>query len=515
MLGTSNFEYVLIRTSITLIRAVTPLSICYCIARPFLTYLPRLRFLPILDVWAASETIFYVLVYRPWRYRLQRRAAHPPLVPREERRTLFRRCQENIPDPERYLSKWFLQAPVAEIKRENLKEFYRWAFLNTGECYAVDDDELEEYVASFEAVLGRRLEPGRGKAECLRLSLDKVKMVHRPLIWFLTVFAVDNYTHFHLLYHKFQYHRTKLRPYPTVFPFRPQTLLTTRRSPVPDLSYWYRPHKSKTSLPVVFLHGIGIGLYPYVPFLAGLNGGSKSSADDDGDVGIIAIEILPVSFRMTGPALGRHEMCQQIQTILLRHGFEKFVLVPHSYGSVITTHLLKDPEISPQIASVILIDPVTILLHLPDVAYNFTCRNPGQANEWQLWYFASTDMCVAHTLFRCFFWSENILWLEDFQDRKISVFLSGRDLIVNSEQVGRYLTKGRADGARADEQSESDERSSWKTEPKGWTAPPTGIKVFWGEELDHAQIFDSKSRRDILIGEVHEHSEQGRISVDI
>ena len=43
------------------------------------------------------------------------------------------------------------------------------------------------------------------------------------------------------------------------------------------------------------------------------------------------------------------------------------------YGSVITTHLLQDPELSGRIASIVIVDPVSILLHLPDVAYNFVC----------------------------------------------------------------------------------------------------------------------------------------------
>jgi hypothetical protein len=47
------------------------------------------------------------------------------------------------------------------------------------------------------------------------------------------------------------------------------------------------------------------------------------------------------------------------------------------YGSVVATHLLKDPIVSDQIASVVLVDPPTIMLHLPDVAYNFVCLEPS------------------------------------------------------------------------------------------------------------------------------------------
>ncbi|KAI9804009.1 MAG: hypothetical protein M1833_000290 [Piccolia ochrophora] len=507
MIGTSVPAYILIFTSSAFLRLVTPLSICYCALRPFFR-LPLL-FLAV-DVWAISETCFYFLVYHPMRLHLQNPTTHPPLRSREERRELFRRCQDNMPDPEKFLSKWFLDAPLSDIKRDNVKEFYSWAFLDTDTPKPDDDEELEEYVDGIEETLGRRIEPGRGKAKCLRLTLDKVDMRHRPLIWYLAVFVVDNTTHLFMLWHGFHYYRTRLGPFPPILPSRPQTWLSPNRSPAEQLSYWHRPHTSKKKLPILFIHGIGIGLYPYVPFLAGLNRNADPDDDDDGQVGIIAVEILPVSFRMTHKALGRTEMCRQIETILLRHGFEKVVVVSHSYGSVITTHLLQDPQISMHVASVVLVDPVSILLHLPDVAYNFTYRTPRAANELQLWYFASKDMAVAHTLSRSFFWAENILWIEDAGTRPLSVFLGGRDLIVDTAQVWRYLTTGRAGpgGGKGVNEEKEDEM---KRDPKGWVGGDEGrLKVVWCDEADHAQIFDRKERLDGLVREVRRHSRMGR-----
>ena len=109
---------------------------------------------------------------------------------------------------------------------------------------------------------------------------------------------------------------------------------------------------------------------------------------------------MPVSFRVTGAALEKDDMCKEIFQILEQHGWSKFILASHSYGSVISSHLMHDPKTSSMVGPVLLIDPVSILLHLPDVAYNFTCRTPKRANELQLWFFASTDQGVAHTLGR-------------------------------------------------------------------------------------------------------------------
>jgi pimeloyl-ACP methyl ester carboxylesterase len=136
---------------------------------------------------------------------------------------------------------------------------------------------------------------------------------------------VDNLTYFWLLFHGFHFYRMSLFYTFTVFPPRLQTLVGTSLSPAPDLSYWYRPHTSRNKLPVLFLHGIGIGLYPYSKFLVELN-----QKDVDGEVGLIAVEIMPISFRITGEAMTRSDLCKQILAILEHHGFDEFVLVSHS-----------------------------------------------------------------------------------------------------------------------------------------------------------------------------------------
>lgn len=294
-----------------------------------------------------------------------------------------------------------------------------------------------------------------------------------------------------MLWHSFQFHRLALHQFLTVFPFRPLTLASTHQSPAKTLTYWHRPHTSKTKLPVLFIHGIGIGLYPYVKVLAQINK-TRNCIHDDGDIGVIAVEIMPISFRITHAALGKTQMCNEILSILRKHGWEKVVLVSHSYGSVVSTHLLQSVGASQFIGPALFIDPVSFLLHLPNVAYNFTCRKPARANEHQLYYFASMDMGVAHTLSRHFFWSENILWRHEIDSRPVTVVLSGKDLIVDTEAVGRYL-------AQADHSAQA-----WKH--REWTGQ--GLDIVWLAELDHAQVFDSRNRREMLLKIVQTYSNQ-------
>ncbi|KUJ18743.1 uncharacterized protein LY89DRAFT_503672 [Mollisia scopiformis] len=546
MIGISKAEFYFIRSCIIGLHYLAPLCLLYCAFVVALYGLKTAVTSPVplvIESLAVAESLFFLFVYIPYRYYLQKDAIHPPAPTREERRELFRRCDENIPDPELYLQKWFLGCDSREIKRENFKEFLLWAFFNRGGPPGDDDEELEEYVVATEKLLGRPIEAGRGKAVCLRLTLDRVEMLHRSLTWYWCVGFVDFLTYMRLLFHGFHFHRTKLSRFFYLFPFRFQSLFTTYRSPAKHTTYWHRPHTSKTKLPVVFIHGIGIGLYPYTKFLNELNSTAGIESSDPNDqVGIIAIEIMPVSFRICHHALSRTEMCSEIDEILLKHfdPEQKFVLVSHSYGTVITTHLLKTPSIAKRIGPIVLIDPVSILLHLPDVAYNFTRRQPKRANEHQLYYFASMDMGVSHTLSRHFFWNENVLWKEDFKDRRVTVSLGGRDLIVDTESVGTYLalesgngltnesSNGHANGhangngtlidlgeddandstVEMDEESVVSEtttdEATWKS--RSWTG--SGIDILWFKNLDHAQVFDKAATRKMLISAIRTYCEE-------
>ncbi|KAH7248277.1 hypothetical protein B0J15DRAFT_400974 [Fusarium solani] len=437
MIGISAWDYIFIRTCIFVLYLVAPLSVLYSLVS-WLLHLP-FRIPRVLEVWLALEAVFYLLVYLPRRTYLQAVVAHPA-GGRDERRRLFWRCHINIPDPERYLKRWFRDAPTAEIKRENVKDFFRWAFLHSGEPDPAYDEELEEYVGEMEKLLGRKLEPGRGNAQSLRLTLDKVEMLHRSLTWYLCVFVVDTLASIYLRYYSFSFYRTSLFRFLAVFPTRLLTLLTTYRSPARTLTYWYRPHTSRTRLPVLFIHGIGVGLYPYIPFLADLN---ATNGEDlpDGQVGIIAIEILPISSRITAEALLKDEMCEEVHCILKAHGWERFVLL---------------------------------------------WRKPTLPSEHLLSYFGSKDMGVAHTLFRRFIWSDNALWKEDIQGHHVAIVLAGKDVIVDTKVIGAYLTG--ADYWPPD--TGSWENGIWKGD---------GLDILWFQDLDHGEVFSRRRTRKTLV----------------
>lgn len=95
-------------------------------------------------------------------------------------------------------------------------------------------------------------------------------------------------------------------------------------------------------------------------------------------------------------------------------------------------------------------------------------------------------MGVSHTLFRRFYWADNILWKEDIQNHRVAVVLAGKDLIVDTKAVGAYLT-----GA-----------NNWILETEGWKDgvwKGDGLDVLWFQELDHGQVFERNVIRGRLV----------------
>jgi hypothetical protein len=76
------------------------------------------------------------------------------------------------------------------------------------------------------------------------------------------IFVVDIVTHAFMRFHNFEFHRSSTAHSLRIFPPRPHAFIASHRSPAEDLTYWYHPHTSPKELRILFLHGIGVGLYP-------------------------------------------------------------------------------------------------------------------------------------------------------------------------------------------------------------------------------------------------------------
>ena len=311
---------------------MAPASLIYCASSIIFRtpLIARSRWLIALTTWCSAESLFFLCVYLPLKRQLQKPSPPPTRLSKKERNALISRCFDNISNADSYVSKWFLDADIEDIKRENVRNFFAWSLLDAQyqDLDSVEEVELDGYIDQLEVHLGWQFKPGWGKAKSLRLAFDNVPIQHRPLIWYGIVSAVECYTVFRLYYNRFQFHRISFVDSLKTFPCQPHSLVTRYRSPSTKLSYWYRPHTSKRRSPVLFIHGIGIGCYAQIDLLLYIN--SVEGHTDDGEIGIIAVEVMPISSRICPTALSAGETRDEIRKILDAYGWDEFVLVGHS-----------------------------------------------------------------------------------------------------------------------------------------------------------------------------------------
>ncbi|KAH8674283.1 hypothetical protein BX600DRAFT_378444 [Xylariales sp. PMI_506] len=466
-------QYILVRAVIVLMRDLWLLCFLYfftvfalggvvAIAHPISIFI---------EIIGLIELLFLLLFFLPYRSFLQKWQPYkpPPLSP-PERARLFAKALSLVPDGELFVRKWMLNVPLEEVRRENVKDWLMWALFERdssgGYVGAEVDAELEQYLEEIEERLGLHFEPGRNDVEVLRLSFDPVIIQHRSLLFYSMIGLLDTLMTFYQLATGWKYYRQPASTLFKVFPIRLTNLLPFTPSAAPGMSYWYRPHKSKTQRPVVFIHGLGIGLIPYMFWLRTL----------PPDVGVLAVEMLPISGRVTSyplaatPELGNMiAACIAQQRALQNDGsWDDFVLIGNSYGTLLMNTLLQNREVAPRVAACVLIDPVSLLLHLPDVAYNFTRRSPrrsrhgrpGHANEWQIWWASATDAGTAHALARRLCWRESLLWretltpsMDDDEMRagmRTTVVLGSEDCVTNPKAVASYVYSGDVQWTPAD-----------------------------------------------------------------
>ncbi|RDW77877.1 hypothetical protein BP5796_05729 [Coleophoma crateriformis] len=460
-----------------------------------------------------------IVLFLPRKYYLQRPTLDKPVLLRAERKELFTRCLRTVADPDQLLTKWFPGASISEIKQENFKQLYRRTFLYSAGAADETENEVDEALAEIENELGRKLKPGLGNATCIPATMDKVFMIHRPLFYYLLfIMPQDIFTHIAQNFRGYHYHRTSVSQCLRTFPPRPQVFFTRSKSPSEKISYWYTPHTSKTRAPVVFLHGLGIGLGSYGSFLKKLSKEQPKLFEekvDDGTVGLIVVENLPVSGRMSPGALTSEEFCLEMQKILAHHQIDDFTLVAHSYGTALATQLLKYNPISSCISSVILTDPINILLMYQDFIYNLTRRTPNLANEREM-FFVARDMDISYTLGRRFFWTENLIWKNDLitrpgrtekdvpQERTVSVMLSGRDTVVDSRSIATYLANQSFPYPGNEEETQWLQKISADKPPTStvWESHDSALRIFWLGDLDHGQIFTTPTALKTLMNDI-------------
>ncbi|KAI9249432.1 hypothetical protein BDA99DRAFT_445501 [Phascolomyces articulosus] len=267
---------------------------------------------------------------------------HPVYPGPKERRTLYFNCINNIIDVEEWLVGWFMrshnpeqQPMVHEIRRENLAEWIAWAFFAQPLETVLEDEEAttEMYwmINHFADKFGLDFTPGYDEdIIAFRLTLDPVQAYHRPLVFYLFIISMTYLNTFLLSFWGFK----KFGPdIPSALSLGWSTLpsettTSTSSASTGRVGYWYREGKNPNKKPIVFIHGIGPGLLPYLKFVYHLL---------DIDAPLFCVEQPYVSMRCIEDVPSMQETVQDLERMLHFHGFRDAVYVSHSLGVVIQT----------------------------------------------------------------------------------------------------------------------------------------------------------------------------------
>ncbi|KAL1946843.1 hypothetical protein VTO73DRAFT_14947 [Trametes versicolor] len=375
----------------------------------------------------------------------------------EETLTVLEYNDPRAVDFRNYLRTWFGKAPWSSIRRHEVYTWLYWSMFNSAfpgmdKVSEPHRKVLLEVTHMVEDRAGVKIPHGSNPAvPPMRLTLDPVNVSWRPLLWYIGVTLGNAY-----IRHSMRSNwNAKVEVHEGLeYVLRVPPTWNARTGP----------------RPIVFMHGLGLGLTQYRRFLVHM---FRSLPDYP-----ILVPLLPhVSQEILHPRflrpMGRTEMTTCLAGLLAKLGWADLddpssdasdseekdpgnwrkasdslrtpkgvTMLSHSNGSFSHAWMLK--TYSQMITRSCFVDPVTFCSWEGDLCYNFIYRPCADGLDLIIKYFVGTELGVANFLQRHFDWSSNCLWYEEIpnaRDPKKTLFvLGGKDSIIDATRVRRYLT---------------------------------------------------------------------------
>ncbi|KAF8914839.1 hypothetical protein BGZ58_005625, partial [Dissophora ornata] len=221
--------------------------------------------------------------------------------------------------------------------------------------------------------------------------------------------------------------------------------------PSTDLTYWHRsPADPENKVPLVFIHGIGIGIVQYIHWVIALATISRP---------IILIEVPYVSNNLfQRDCMTPDDTYFAIERILKSHNYPKATFMGHSLGTMLCAAICRaSPASSPKsiINGLVLADPICFLTH-HSIARNFAYRVPATASELIMDLFAAREIGTSWYIMRRFCWDQCIMFpiswrhrhskprplqgrLSPVLPKMTRVFLSRKDNLLDMDLIAKYL----------------------------------------------------------------------------
>ncbi|KAJ9062262.1 hypothetical protein DSO57_1012708 [Entomophthora muscae] len=335
--------------------------------------------------------------------------AKPGLTLGAKRRKQVERAILDSPDVAAIMSGWFLPESDAGLSKEQVREWLAW-YLHGQHVQDLDQSQWE-YVETHIGRLSTRMRFAAlpAKRKLMKISLDSFSYQHKPLLFYLMIHVVQQLSNLVLWSMGFKHLREG------------------------SSSYWYLDGKSKHE-PVVFAHGIGMGLSVYlvkIYQLLKVNPGRR--------VVLLEFPYISLSPVTAVPTIAR--VVDDVSAIVCRHGLPPCSFVGHSYGTVVVSWIMTHkPRL---VRRSTLIDPVCFALWEPTLVKRFVYLSSPAFLQQLVHFFIARDLFVTNTITRHFNWIHNILLPEDISC-PTTVVLSSHDFLINASAIKGYLQEHNA-----------------------------------------------------------------------
>jgi pimeloyl-ACP methyl ester carboxylesterase len=208
--------------------------------------------------------------------------------------------------------------------------------------------------------------------------------------------------------------------------------------------------------PIIFVHGLGVGLAPYLPNIAQLLRSKPGRK--------IALLSLPhISMRATPKVPEIDAMVDTVAELTMKHKLRAPCLYGHSFGTFVIARTCHRYHVS----SVVLLDPVAICLCLPKTvsilyhlgncwnSFKSYVKNHGTRAMFttRFWtdggdvlyyllrdYFLVREIGVMTALRRKFWWATHNLWADQIPNNSLIV-LEAHDMLIDCEAVAKHVLR--------------------------------------------------------------------------
>ncbi|KAJ3882897.1 hypothetical protein F5051DRAFT_343702 [Lentinula edodes] len=350
------------------------------------------------------------------------------------------------------LRTWFGRRPWSTVRLHEVRQWIYWSIFNKdlpelGQIPQTHRVVLDDTIELLQKRLGKRIPEGSDiSCRPILLNIDKAVVLWRPFTFYaFTAVANLCLDRWYQRNHGFS------------------------RGNHDGLEFLVRIPKNWKPLrdprPVVFLHGLGLGLFQYHNFLSHL-------VQEFRDRPLLVVLQPHISQQIFHPKylapMPRKQTTKTLATLLVSFDWTDFepttnpntsedevthasvtqsrrrsgvTMLSHSNGSYCHAWMLKDyPHM---VTRSCFVDPVTFCGWEGDVCRNFLYKTCYTGTELLVRYFVGTELGVVNLLQKNFDWSSNSLWYEEIpnaRDPSKTLFLLGdKDSIIAPSRVKLYL----------------------------------------------------------------------------